>query len=196
VELGGSRIGIVLSGSPLFNGGASSGESEILRWILESDWLEAIVALPNDLFYNTGVGTYIWVLSNHKDALRKGKVQLIDASAMHAPMRKSLGSKRKYLSGEQVAEIARLHEAFEDGPNPRSSPPSTSATAASPSSARCACASRSPGTSSPRTATPRVPARPRPCRCAGRVRQPAGLAQGRRHQEARQGGTENRAGLL
>lgn len=117
IELGGSRIGIVLSGSPLFNGGAGSGESEIRRWILENDWLEAIIALPTDLFYNTGIGTYIWVLSNHKDALRKGKVQLIDASAMHAPMRKSLGSKRKYLSDEQIAEIAKLHEAFEEGPN-------------------------------------------------------------------------------
>ncbi|HIE1384312.1 TPA: type I restriction-modification system subunit M [Pseudomonas aeruginosa] len=117
VELGGSRIGIVLSGSPLFNGGAGSGESEIRRWILENDWLEAIIALPNDLFYNTGIGTYIWVLSNHKDGLRKGKVQLIDASAMHAPMRKSLGSKRKYLSDEQIADIAKLHEAFEEGPN-------------------------------------------------------------------------------
>lgn len=117
VELGGSRIGIVLSGSPLFNGGAGSGESEIRRWILENDWLEAIIALPTDLFYNTGIGTYIWVLSNHKDALRKGRVQLIDASAMHAPMRKSLGSKRKYLSDEQIAEIAKLYEAFEEGPN-------------------------------------------------------------------------------
>ena len=117
VELGGSRIGIVLSGSPLFNGGAGSGESEIRRWILENDWLEAIIALPTDLFYNTGIGTYIWVLSNHKDSLRKGKVQLIDASAMHAPMRKSLGSKRKYLSDEQIADIAKLHEAFEEGPN-------------------------------------------------------------------------------
>jgi len=117
IELGGSRIGIVLSGSPLFNGGAGSGESEIRRWILENDWLEAIIALPNDLFYNTGIGTYIWVLSNHKDALRKGKVQLIDASGMHAPMRKSLGSKRKYLSDAQIAEIAKLHEAFEEGPN-------------------------------------------------------------------------------
>lgn len=117
IELGGSRIGIVLSGSPLFNGGAGSGESEIRRWILENDWLEAVIALPTDLFYNTGIGTYIWVLSNHKDASRKGKVQLIDASAMHAPMRKSLGSKRKYLSDEQIAEIAKLHEAFEEGPN-------------------------------------------------------------------------------
>lgn len=117
IELGGSRIGIVLSGSPLFNGGAGSGESEVRRWILERDWLEAIIALPNDLFYNTGIGTYIWVLSNHKDGLRKGKVQLIDASALHAPMRKSLGSKRKYLSDEQIADIAKLHEAFEEGPN-------------------------------------------------------------------------------
>ena len=117
VELGGSRIGIVLSGSPLFNGGAGSGESEIRRWILENDWLEAIIALPNDLFYNTGIGTYIWVLSNHKDAARKGQVQLIDATAMHAPMRKSLGSKRKFLSEEQIAEIAKLHEAGESGVN-------------------------------------------------------------------------------
>lgn len=117
IELGGSRIGIVLSGSPLFNGGAGSGESEIRRWILENDWLEAIIALPTDLFYNTGIGTYIWVLSNHKDALRKGKVQLIDASAMHAPMRKSLGSKRKYLSEEQIVDIAKLHEVVEEGPN-------------------------------------------------------------------------------
>ena len=117
IELGGSRIGIVLSGSPLFNGGAGSGESEIRRWILENDWLEAIIALPNDLFYNTGIGTYIWVLSNHKDALRKGKVQLIDATTMHAPMRKSLGSKRKFLAEEQIAEIAKLHEGFVDGPN-------------------------------------------------------------------------------
>lgn len=116
-EQGGTRIGIVLSGSPLFNGGAGSGESEIRRWILENDWLEAIIALPNDLFYNTGIGTYIWVLSNHKDAARKGRVQLIDATAMHVPMRKSLGSKRKFLSEEQIAEIAKLHEAGESTSN-------------------------------------------------------------------------------
>jgi type I restriction enzyme M protein len=117
IELGGSRIGIVLSGSPLFNGGAGSGESEIRRWILENGLLEAIIALPTDLFYNTGIGTYIWVLSNHKDPLRKGKVQLINAGAMHAPMRKSLGSKRKYLSDVQIAEIAKLHEGFQEGQN-------------------------------------------------------------------------------
>lgn len=114
VEEGGTRIGIVLSGSPLFNGGAGSGESEVRRWILENDWLEAIIALPGDLFYNTGIGTYVWVLSNHKDASRKGKVQLIDATGLHAPMRKSLGSKRKYLSEEQIAEIAKLYEACEE----------------------------------------------------------------------------------
>ena len=111
VEQGGTRIGIVLSGSPLFNGGAGSGESEIRRWILENDWLEAIVALPTDLFYNTGIGTYVWLLSNHKAPERKGKLQLIDASAMSSPMRKSLGSKRKLIAQAQIDEIARWHEA-------------------------------------------------------------------------------------
>lgn len=106
----GTRIGIILSGSPLFNGGAGSGESEIRRWILENDWLEAIVALPTDLFYNTGIGTYIWILSNNKAPERKGLVQLIDATDMHAPMRKSLGSKRRYITEEQIEEIARLLE--------------------------------------------------------------------------------------
>ncbi|MFL9948939.1 class I SAM-dependent DNA methyltransferase [Paraburkholderia agricolaris] len=110
----GTRIGIVLSGSPLFNGGAASGESEIRRWILENDWLEAIVALPTDLFYNTGIGTYIWVLSNNKDLERKNLVQLIDASGMHSPMQKSLGSKRKRLSDEQIAGVARIHAAMPD----------------------------------------------------------------------------------
>ena len=112
VEQGGTRVGIVLSGSPLFNGGAGSGESEIRRWIVENDWLEAIIALPNDLFYNTGIGTYVWVLSNHKAGDREGKVQLIDATAMHSPMRKSLGSKRKFLHENAIAGIARQHDAF------------------------------------------------------------------------------------
>lgn len=110
----GTRIGIVLSGSPLFNGGAGSGESEIRRWILENDWLEAIVALPNDLFYNTGIGTYVWVLSNNKAPERKGLVQLVDASAVHSPMQKSLGSKRKRLSEAQIADIARLQRDMPD----------------------------------------------------------------------------------
>lgn len=115
-EQGGSRIGIVLSGSPLFNGGAGSGESEIRRWLLENDWVDTIVALPTDLFYNTGIGTYVWVLSNKKAPERAGTVQLIDASSLHSPMRKSLGSKRKQLSQEQIDTIARLADAFEDGP--------------------------------------------------------------------------------
>src|SRR5690554_781963 len=111
---GGSRFGIVLSGSPLFTGGAGSGESEIRRWILEQDLLEAIVALPGDMFYNTGIATYVWILSNHKSEERAGKVQLIDATSMFASMRKSLGNKRRYLTDEHIAEIARLHDAFEE----------------------------------------------------------------------------------
>lgn len=113
IEQGGTRIGIVLSGSPLFNGGAGSGESEIRRWILENDCLEAIVALPGDMFYNTGISTYIWILSNHKEPTRQGTVQLINASSLQTPMRKSLGSKRKYLSDDQIAQIAREHDGFE-----------------------------------------------------------------------------------
>jgi len=110
---GGSRIGIILNGSPLFTGGAGSGESEIRRYILERDILEAIIALPTDMFYNTGIATYVWVLSNHKPKERKGKVQLINATDMHAPMRKSLGSKRKFLTDEQIDEIVRLYDGFE-----------------------------------------------------------------------------------
>lgn len=109
---GGSRLGIILSGSPLFNGGAGSGESQIRRWILENDWLEAIIALPTDLFYNTGIGTYIWVLSNKKDARRKGLVQLIDATELHSPMRKSLGSKRRLINEDDIQKIVELHGAF------------------------------------------------------------------------------------
>ncbi|MGE4345405.1 MAG: N-6 DNA methylase [Geoalkalibacter sp.] len=110
----GTRIGIVLNGSPLFTGGAGSGESEIRRWILENDWLEAIIALPTDLFYNTGIATYIWVLSNKKEAHRKGKVQLINATDLWAPMRKSLGSKRRYITDDQIDDITRQFDAFEE----------------------------------------------------------------------------------
>jgi type I restriction enzyme M protein len=113
VSEGGTRIGIILSGSPLFNGGAGSGESEIRRWILENDWLETIVALPTDMFYNTGIGTYVWVLSTNKEEHRRGLVQLIDATGIHTAMRKSLGSKRKWQTDEQITEIARIHDAFE-----------------------------------------------------------------------------------
>ncbi|KTA85927.1 type I restriction-modification system subunit M [Aeromonas salmonicida] len=112
----GSRIGIILNGSPLFTGGAGSGESEIRRYILEHDLLDALVALPTDMFYNTGIATYIWVLSNHKPAERKGKVLLINASDMHSPMRKSLGSKRKYLSDEALSEIVSLYSRYQESP--------------------------------------------------------------------------------
>ena len=106
---GGGRIGIVLNGSPLFTGDAGSGESEIRRWVLENDMLEAIIALPNDLFYNTGIATYIWILDNDKKADRKGKVQLIDATRMHTKMKKSLGSKRVLITDEQIAEIVQVY---------------------------------------------------------------------------------------
>ncbi len=109
---GGSRIGIVLNGSPLFTGDAGSGESEIRRWVLENDWLEAIIALPNDLFYNTGIATYVWILDNHKRADRKGKVQLIDATRMYAKMQKSLGSKRVRVTDDQIDEIVKVYGSF------------------------------------------------------------------------------------
>lgn len=111
---GGSRFGIVLNGSPLFTGSAGSGESEIRRYVLENDLLEAIIGLPTDMFYNTGISTYIWIVSNRKPAPRKGKVQLIDASGMWQKMRKSLGSKRKELSDAHIEEITRLFGAFEE----------------------------------------------------------------------------------
>jgi len=111
---GGSRFGIVLNGSPLFTGGAGSGESEIRRYVLENDLLEAIIGLPTDMFYNTGISTYVWIVSNRKPAARKGKVQLIDASSFWQKMRKSLGSKRKELSPEHIDDITRLFGNFEE----------------------------------------------------------------------------------
>ncbi|MBE0346073.1 class I SAM-dependent DNA methyltransferase [Pseudoalteromonas peptidolytica] len=109
----GGRIGIILNGSPLFTGGAGSGESEIRRHILEADLLEAIIALPTDSFYNTGIATYVWVLSNKKDAGRKGKVQLIDGSNLCGKMRKSLGSKRNLMSDDDIKTITRAFGDFE-----------------------------------------------------------------------------------
>ncbi|GLV14953.1 DNA methyltransferase [Alicyclobacillus hesperidum] len=114
VSLGGSRLAIVLNGSPLFSGGAESGESNIRRWIIENDWLEAIVALPDQLFYNTGISTYIWVLTNRKSRDRKGKIQLINATHLYQKMRKSLGDKRNELSDEHIAEITRIHGEFRE----------------------------------------------------------------------------------
>lgn len=111
---GGSRFGIVLNGSPLFTGGAGSGESEIRRYVLENDLVEAIIALPTDMFYNTGISTYVWIVSNRKPQARKGKVQLIDASSFWQKMRKSLGSKRKELSPEHIDDITRLFGNFEE----------------------------------------------------------------------------------
>ncbi|WP_230370341.1 HsdM family class I SAM-dependent methyltransferase [Paludibacterium denitrificans] len=109
---GGSRFGIVLNGSPLFTGGAGSGESEIRRYVLENDLVEAIIGLPTDMFYNTGISTYVWILSNKKQDDRKGWVQLIDASSFWQKMRKSPGSKRKELSDDHIATITRLFGEF------------------------------------------------------------------------------------
>jgi type I restriction enzyme M protein len=109
---GGSRFGIVLNGSPLFTGGAGSGASEIRRYLLENDLVEAIIGLPTDMFYNTGISTYVWIVSNLKPAPRKGKVQLIDASSFWQKMRKSLGSKRKEMSDGRIADVTRLFGSF------------------------------------------------------------------------------------
>ena len=119
----GSRLAIVFSGSPLFTGGAGSGESNIRKWIIENDWLEAIIALPEQMFYNTGIGTYIWIITNRKVKRRKRKIQLIDARQSYVPMRRSLGDKRRKIGegaeGEpdQIAEIVRLYGRFEEGKN-------------------------------------------------------------------------------
>ncbi len=122
-EDGGSRIGIVFNGSPLFTGDAGGGESEIRRWIIENDWLDAVVALPDQLFYNTGISTYIWVLSNRKESHRKGKVQLIDARNHWVPMEKSLGNKRRRIGDpsdkpkdpDYIGDITSLHGQFQEG---------------------------------------------------------------------------------
>ena len=101
----GSRLAIVFNGSPLFTGGAGSGESEIRKWVIENDWLEAIIALPEQMFYNTGIGTYIWIVTNRKEAHRKGKIQLIDARERWQPMRRSLGDKRRYMTEQDIAAV-------------------------------------------------------------------------------------------
>lgn len=113
----GSRVGIVMNGSPLFTGGAGSGESEIRRWMLNNDWVEAIVALPTDIFYNTGIQTYVWLLTNRKPKARRGKVQLIDASSERfwKPLRKSLGSKRREIPEEARKEIVRIYAKMLNG---------------------------------------------------------------------------------
>jgi type I restriction enzyme M protein len=115
VEEGGSRVAIVFNGSPLFTGAAGSGESEIRRWIIENDWLEAVVALPDQLFYNTGISTYFWIVTNRKSDERRGKVQLVDARERSTKMRKSLGNKRNEISDGQIDEISRLFADFTEG---------------------------------------------------------------------------------
>jgi len=116
----GSRLAIVFSGSPLFTGGAGSGESNIRKWIIENDWLEAIIALPEQMFYNTGIGTYIWIVTNRKEKRRKGKIQLLDARDIWTPggrqeSKRSLGDKRRHMTASQIDEIVRLYGRFEDG---------------------------------------------------------------------------------
>lgn len=115
----GSRTAIVFNGSPLFTGGAGSGESEIRRWIIERDQLEAIVALPEQMFYNTGIGTFIWVVTNRKSPHRKGKIQLIDARERYTPMKRSLGDKRRYLDQGALDAITREHGAMENSKTSR-----------------------------------------------------------------------------
>lgn len=115
----GSRLAIVFSGSPLFTGGAGSGESDIRRWIIENDWLEAIIALPEQMFYNTGIGTYVWIVTNRKQKRRKGKIQLLDARNFYIPMRRSLGDKRRKIGeredgNDQLAEIVKIYGRFAD----------------------------------------------------------------------------------
>lgn len=113
-EKGGGRVAIVLNGSPLFSGGAGSGESEIRKWVIEQDLLEAIIALPTDMFYNTGISTYIWILSNHKSKERNGKIQLINGIDFYQKMRKNLGSKRKELSDSDIKTIGNLYFNFKE----------------------------------------------------------------------------------
>jgi len=117
----GSRLAIVFSGSPLFTGGAGSGESEIRRWIIENDWLEAIIALPEQMFYNTGIGTYVWIVTNRKEKRRKGKIQLVDARGIwsaggSADNKRSLGDKRRHMTAQQIEEVVRLYGRLEESP--------------------------------------------------------------------------------
>lgn len=114
MEDNGGRIGIILNGSPLFTGDSGSGESEIRRWIIENDWMECIVALPDQLFFNTGITTYIWIVTNRKKEHRKGKIQLINGADFFTPMKKSLGSKRKQISEEHIALLTKSYRDFSE----------------------------------------------------------------------------------
>jgi type I restriction enzyme M protein len=118
----GSRLAIVLSGSPLFTGGAGSGESEIRKWIIQNDWLEAVIALPEYMFYNTGLGTYVWIVTNRKEKRRRGQIQLLDAREFYVPMKRSLGDKRRKIGEkedgrDQITDIVRIYGTFDKGEN-------------------------------------------------------------------------------
>jgi type I restriction enzyme M protein len=114
METNGSRIGVIFNGSPLFTGDSGSGESNIRKWIIENDWLECIVQLPDSMFFNTGITTYIWVISNNKVSERRGKIQLIDGSSFYKSMKKSLGNKRKFITDEMVIELTQIYEDFKE----------------------------------------------------------------------------------
>jgi type I restriction enzyme M protein len=114
METQGSRIGIVFNGSPLFTGDSGSGESEIRKWVIENDWLESVVSLPDQIFFNTSISTYIWIVTNKKEPQRKGKVQLIDGSSFYKSMKKSLGSKRKYVEDSQIKQLLQTYQNFEE----------------------------------------------------------------------------------
>ena len=114
MEPSGSRLGVVFNSSPLFTGDSGSGESEIRKWIIENDWLETIIQLPDSMFFNTGITTYLWVVTNKKTSERKGKIQLIDGSSFYKPMKKSLGSKRKFIEDSQRKEILQTYKKFEE----------------------------------------------------------------------------------
>ncbi len=163
-EEGGSRVAIVFNGSPLFTGAAGSGESEIRRWIIENDWLEAVVALPDQLFYNTGIFTYFWVVTNRKAPERRGKVQLVDAREYFEKMRKSLGEKRKDYPTRRSRRSLGCMATSLKARRSRSFPTRRSASCESRSSGRCSCAGRSP------TRRSRPRSRPRRSRSCRRIR--------------------------
>ena len=162
-DQGGARIAIIMNGSPLFTGDAGSGESEIRRFIFENDLLEALIALPEQLFYNTGIATYVWLLTNRKAPERQGKVQLIDATSFWSPMRRSLGDKRREIPPDRAVDVLTLLADYKDGDTrtriegnededaivSRIFPPPNSASARSPSNARCGSTSRQPPNASP-----------------------------------------------
>jgi type I restriction enzyme M protein len=114
METQGSRIGIVFNGSPLFTGDSGSGESEIRKWIIENDWLESVVSLPNKMFFNTGISTYLWIVTNNKKTKRKGKIQLINGSGFGSSMRKNLGEKSNYITKEDSQKIIETYQNFEE----------------------------------------------------------------------------------